>query len=394
MEEFSMAISLPGWPGQDEVGKRIERLRENLAAAQIDALLVTSQHNFEYYTGFRTLFWLSDTRPLFAVVRRDEPGVTIVVSRGEEKNEHNGPNPRVRPIFYDGFTEVAIQAVGQVLSKLPSGSSIGVDYGRDMFGRGSLALIDYLRGEPNRYHLTDAADLIWKQRMVKSNHELQAVKNACQIATEAFFEGLPDLRIGMSEYEFGQRLKQRMIGLGADSVDWLPVRFGRGGRAYAQPNSGVELKQDDFIWADIGVRRADQISDLSRVAKVGKATAEQEDLYGYVRGVTHRLAEGIRPGMTGHDAFILFEKLWSERQLSRISSAGRVGHGSGIALTEPPSLMAGSQEVILEDMVLHVEPKLEAAGGVFQVEEVFRVTASGPEFLSPLAPEKLPIVDL
>ncbi|RWA52613.1 hypothetical protein AU476_16995 [Cupriavidus sp. UYMSc13B] len=78
-------------------------MRENLATAQIDALLVTSQHNFEYYTGFRTLFWLSDTRPLFAVVRRDEPGVTIVVSRGEEKNEHNGRNPRVRPIFYDAL---------------------------------------------------------------------------------------------------------------------------------------------------------------------------------------------------------------------------------------------------------------------------------------------------
>ncbi|MGF6875759.1 M24 family metallopeptidase [Paraburkholderia sp. MM5477-R1] len=389
-----MAISLPEWPSQEEVGGRIERLRENLATGGLDALVVTSQHNFEYYTGFRTLFWLSDTRPLFAVVRRDKPGVTIVASRIEEKNEHNGRNPRVRPVFYDGFTDDAIRAVGQVLSELPSGSAIGFDYGRDMLGRGSVALIDSLRGETSSYRLTDAADLIWTQRMVKSDHELQAVKNACYIATTAFFEGLPDLRIGMTEYAFGQQLKQRMIGLGADSVDWLPVRFGRGGRSYAQPNSGVRLELDDFVWADIGVRRADQISDLCRVAKVGKATAEQEDLYGYVRGVTLRLAEGIRPGMTGHDAFVLFERLWSERQLARISSAGRVGHGSGIALTEPPSLMAGSTEVILEDMVLHVEPKLEAAGGVFQVEEVFRVTSSGPEFLSPLAPERLPIVEL
>ncbi|RUV66907.1 M24 family metallopeptidase, partial [Mesorhizobium sp. M1A.F.Ca.IN.020.30.1.1] len=138
----------------------------------------------------------------------------------------------------------------------------------------------------------------------------------------------------------------------------------------------------------------DQISDLNRVAKIGSATREQEDLYEFVRGVTLRLAEGIRPGMTGHDAYTLFDELWSVRNLSNLASAGRVGHGSGIALTEPPSLMAGSTEVIQQDMVLHVEPKLEAAGGVFQTEEVFRVTPNGPEFLSAVSPAMLPIVEV
>ncbi|TIS14331.1 MAG: aminopeptidase P family protein, partial [Mesorhizobium sp.] len=260
--------------------------------------------------------------------------------------------------------------------------------------RGSIALIDLLRAAPHHFTLSDAADLIWRQRLIKSEHELQAKRAACKIATDAFFVGLADLRLGMSEYEFGQVLKQRMIDLGADSVDWLPVRFGRGGGSYAQPNADSKLQTDDFVWVDMGVRRADQISDLNRVAKIGSATREQEDLYEFVRGVTLRLAEGIRPGMTGHDAYTLFDELWSVRNLSNLASAGRVGHGSGIALTEPPSLMAGSTEVIQQDMVLHVEPKLEAAGGVFQTEEVFRVTPNGPEFLSAVSPAMLPIVEV
>lgn len=57
------------------------------------------------------------------------------------------------------------------------------------------------------------------------------------------------------------------------------------------------------MWA----RRADQISDLDRVAKVGKATPEQEDLYGFVGGLTVRLAEKVRPGMTGPTVYRLFE---------------------------------------------------------------------------------------
>lgn len=384
----------PLWPGEAEIGARVEGLRASMADASIHAMILTSRQNFEYYSGFRTLFWASDTRPLLAVVRQDRAGIAIIVNSSEERNAQAWPNPHVHPLYYQGYTDVAMSLAGEFLSDLRAGAAVGLDYGPDMFGRGSIALIDYLRAKPRNFKLSDEANLIWRQRLVKSQHELDAKREVCRIATDSFFAGLADLRIGMNEYEFGQLLKQRMIGLGADSVDWLPVRFDPAGKSYAQPNYDFPLAHGNFIWVDMGVRRADQISDLDRVAKVGKATPEQEDLYGFVRGVTIRLAEKIRPGMTGEKVYHLFEELWSERQLSRLTAAGRVGHGSGIALTEPPSLMAGSSEIILEDMILHVEPKLELAGGVYQTEEVFRVTRTGPEFLSDIAPERLPIVDL
>lgn len=384
----------PHWPGEAEVGARIARLRANMADANVDAVILTSRQNFEYYSGFRTLFWTSDTRPLLAIARRDRAGIAIIINGSEERNAQAWPNRHVQPVYYHGYTEVAVSAAGEFLNDLPAGAAVGFDYGPDMFGRGSIALIDYLRSAPRNFRLSDQADLIWQQRLVKSQHELATKREACRIATKSFFAGLADLRLGMNEYEFGQLLKQRMIALGADSVDWLPVRFDPAGKSYAQPNHEVPLARGNFIWVDMGARRADQISDLDRIAKVGRATPEQEDLYGFVRGVTIRLAEKVRPGMTGAMVYRLFEELWSERKLSRLTAAGRVGHGSGIALTEPPSLMAGSNEIILEDMVLHLEPKLEMADGVYQTEEVFRVTESGPEFLSDIAPERLPIVDL
>ncbi|WP_457578220.1 M24 family metallopeptidase [Ensifer adhaerens] len=391
-----MSDKAPCWPTETEVSERVSCLKKNMEAAGLDALVITSQHNFEYYTGYRTLFWLSDTRPFLAVVRLDKSGISIVLNQGERRDSFSRDNPNVHLVSYQGFTEFALQATANYLGDLPRGSSVGLDYGRDLNGRGSLFLIDSLRNTPHNFALLEAADLIWRQRVIKSKHELKAKRIACGIATDAFFEGLADLRLGMTEYEFGQILKVRMIGLGADSIDWLPVRFGQGEMDYAAPNSDRQLQADDFVWVDMGVRRGDQISDLNRIAKVGKVTPEQDDIYGFVRDVTLRLAEGIRPGMTGHDAFAVFEKLWSARNFSqrgKLAIAGRVGHGSGIALTEPPSLMAGSSEVIIEDMVLHVEPKLEIAGGVFQVEEVFRVTPNGPEFLSAISPSNLPSVE-
>ncbi|NGO53888.1 M24 family metallopeptidase [Allomesorhizobium camelthorni] len=391
---MNMPSAVPSWPDAAECSARLAQLKKHMAVARVDALVVTSKPNFEYYTGFRSLFWLSDTRPFLAVVRQDRPDIAVVLSSVEARDAASLGNPDVTAIFYDGFTDAGISTAAAALDGLVSGARVGLDYGMDMMGRGSVTLVDRLRAAPNNFEVIEAAELIWRQRMVKSAHELAAKQDACAIATDAFFEGLGDLKLGMTEYEFAQLLKQRMIGLGADSVDWLPIRFGGMGMSYSRLNGGIALKRGDFVWADMGARRADQISDVNRIAKIGKATPEQDDIYGFVRGVTLSTAERVRPGMTGGDVFAIFQELWSIRPGLKIVSAGRVGHGSGISLTEPPSLMAASTEVILEDMVLHVEPKLEVLDGVFQVEEVFRVTAGGPEFLTKTAPEKLPIVDL
>ncbi|SFN97628.1 Creatinase/Prolidase N-terminal domain-containing protein [Bradyrhizobium sp. Rc3b] len=232
----------PLLPGEEEIGARIARLRVNMADANVDALILTSRQNFEYYSGFRTLFWASDNRPLLAIARRDRAEVAIIINSSEERNAQARPNCHVQPVFYHGYTEVAVSAAGEFLNDLPT-----VDYGLDMFGRGSIALFDHLRGASRTFRLSDQADLIWQQRLVKVSTNWPSKRQACRIATESFFAGLAHLRLGMNKYEFGQLLKQRMIALGADSVDSLPVRFDPPGKSYAQPKHDVAFARGNFI---------------------------------------------------------------------------------------------------------------------------------------------------
>lgn len=44
-------------------------------------------------------------------------------------------------------------------------------------------------------------------------------------------------------------------------------------------------------------------------------------------------------------------------------------------------------------VILHVEPKLERDGGVFQFEKCIYVRENGVEFLTPLCPEKMLIIN-
>ncbi|WP_352522233.1 MULTISPECIES: M24 family metallopeptidase [Mesorhizobium] len=89
--------------------------------------------------------------------------------------------------------------------------------------------------------------------------------------------------------------------------------------------------------------------------------------------------------------------VWGVRGLSRRSgssgssvTASRIGHGSGRNLTDPPSIAATSKEVLQKAMIIHVKPKYELDGGVFQIEEVAVVTKDGADPISGLSEEKFP----
>ena len=77
---------------------------------------------------------------------------------------------------------------------------------------------------------------------------------------------------------------------------------------------------------------------------------------------------------------------------------GRMGHGLGLDVTEPPSIAPGDETRLEEGMVITLEPSavLPGAGGMAQRlmvhEEDLVVTRSGWELLSRRAPSALPVI--
>ena len=75
------------------------------------------------------------------------------------------------------------------------------------------------------------------------------------------------------------------------------------------------------------------------------------------------------------------------------NNVGRLGHGLGMQLTEPPSHMPGDGTVLEAGMVLTIEPGMEYAPGRMIVhEENLVVRAEGPELLTRRAPRELPMI--
>ena len=75
-------------------------------------------------------------------------------------------------------------------------------------------------------------------------------------------------------------------------------------------------------------------------------------------------------------------------------SVGRMGHGIGLQLTEPPSIMHTDQTIIEKNMIITLEPSIELNKNLMLVqEENILITEDGYKLLSTRTPEKLPIIN-
>ncbi|MEL6280767.1 MAG: aminopeptidase P family N-terminal domain-containing protein, partial [Pseudomonadota bacterium] len=76
-----------GFPAE-EFRARVARAQQRMAAADLEALLLTTEPDVRYFTGFLTRFWESPTRPWFLLGGetsfghgRSGPSLTIARTR-------------------------------------------------------------------------------------------------------------------------------------------------------------------------------------------------------------------------------------------------------------------------------------------------------------------------
>ena len=77
-----------------------------------------------------------------------------------------------------------------------------------------------------------------------------------------------------------------------------------------------------------------------------------------------------------------------------IGKVGRMGHGLGKVMTEPPSVKPEDKTKLVPGMVLTVEPSaMFGSGNILVHEENIVITKSGARLLSRRAPREIPVIE-
>lgn len=374
-----------------EYEARAERAQARMIDENLDALVVTSPPNVRYFSGFASQFWESPTRPWFVILPRAGGAIAVVPDIGAPAFEATWID-QVRSWPAPQPEDDGVSLLADTLQGLPRVSGrIGWEMGRESIIRMPIKDFDTLRAKVSGLEFVDGSPAIWSLRMVKSDREVGHIRHICQLASMAF-EAMPDrLQLGDSELSAAQKLSAELIARGADSIPFMAACSGPGG--YDQIIVGSRerpLDEGDVLFIDLGALYDGYSCDFDRNFAFGSLSGEAAKAHEAIWQATEAGIAAARPGATTTDLFNAMARVL-ESAGSKGLNVGRLGHGLGLQLTEPPSNKPGDETPLVPGMVMTIEPGMEYAPGKMIVhEENVVITEDGCELLTRRAPREMP----
>jgi len=372
---------------------RVERAQRMMGERSIDLLLLTTEAEFRYYSGFLTQFWQSPTRPWFLLVPREGSPVAVIPEIGvplmertwiEEIRSWPAPTPD---------DEGVSLLVAEIRSLGAGAGTIGVPMGPETLIRMPLSDWRRVTTELQSASFVDASPVIRTARIVKSEAEIAKVSHICGVASDAF-DRVPRLAgAGIPLVEVFRAFKIALLEEGADDVPYLVGAGEAGGYGdVISPPSNRPLADGDILMMDTGAVWDGYFCDFDRNYAIGSASDEAFWAYDTLYRATDAGLEAAVPGAVAADLFEAMRAVIDDAGYSA-GNVGRFGHGLGMQLTEWPSHTPTDRTVLAPGMVLTLEPGLEFAPGRGMVhEENLVIRTDGPELLSRRASPELPVI--
>ncbi len=332
---------------------RIERLRAGLE----EPLLVTNGFNVRYLVGFSSsnaaLFVEPERVRLFSDFRYAEAARAV-----------------------DGveFVETKrslVAALAELLEGTVGFEADAVSYSSwEVLRAGGLALV------PRR-------GLVETLRAVKDDAELEAIRRAGEITSQAYARFAEERFVGRSERELAWQLDVLFRELGAEgpAFETIVASGPNAARPHARPTDR-EVEAAETVVIDAGATADGYCADCTRTFATGVLSDQLEEAYAATLEGQLAGLEAARAGVTGVDADAAARAEIEAAGLGEKFGHG-LGHGVGLEVHEAPGLSRESSDTLTAGNVVTVEPGvyLEGLGGI-RIEDLVVVTEGEPEVLT------------
>jgi len=271
--------------------------------------------------------------------------------------------------------------------------------------------------------LRDVRTPIKEMRLIKDKHEIDIMRRAAAISTEAHKRAMRFTRPDIYEYEVEAELLHEFCGHGARHPAYTSIVAG-GANACTLHYVGnnAKLKDGDLLLIDAGCELEGYASDITRTFPInGKFSAAQKDVYEIVLAAQAAAISAAKPGKTWnapHDAALrLLSQGFIDLKLCKGSVdkvlekedykkfyMHRTGHWLGMDVHDVGDYKIEDKWRKLESgMVLTVEPGcyIRPADNVpmklwnigIRIEDDVLITAKGNEVLTNAAPKTVAAIE-
>jgi Xaa-Pro dipeptidase len=362
----------------DEYQARIARAQRLLVLQkpQMDALFVAPGTALYYFTGVR--WWPSERLLGLLIPQKGEPLVVCPAFEEARFREQLRIPAEVRVWQEDESpTKLAASAL----------ADRGVRTGRIGVEEATMfTFYDHLRQAAPGLEFTSADPVTIACRGVKSAHELELMRLACEATCDVYRAVFASLKEGMSQSDVSALVEAgyAKMGLRGDAM----VLFGA---AAALPHGTTKpqtLREGDVVLIDDGCKVEGYSSDVTRTGIFGKPTEKIQRVFEIVRKAQDAALDAARKGRLSGTV--------DDAARGAITSAGygpdykffthRLGHGIGLDGHEHSYLVRGSKTTLMPGMTFSNEPGIYIPGefGV-RCEDVMVIAEDGAAQL--LTPE-------
>ena len=350
-----------------EYAARVKRLMRMMKRRKLDSLVILTEVNRHYFTGFKS------SNGILAVTRDEEP-VFFTDFRYLETARNRIDVAAVRRIGAGKekpFRQVGLLAVRGKWRKTGYEGAVPAAVFKEL----GAAL-------PKEVSLEDGSGVIRDLRSVKSPREQAVIRRAACLADALFARLTVEVRPGMSEWEIRCLIRSHIDKLSqGEAFPCIACVGSNASRCHHEP-SGRILRPGQELLLDFGLVAGSYLSDMTRTIFYGRPSARLRKIHSIVLEANRRAIDAVRAG----------------RKCSRVDAIGRrviekagygryfghsLGHGLGLEIHENPSFSTRDNTHLKPGMVMTVEPGiyLPWVGGV-RIEDMVLVRNDGCEVLT------------
>jgi len=358
----------------DRFEARRKKLLQLLRNEGLPAMLVTSETNVSYLTGFT-----GDSS--YLILGQD---LAVVISDSRYTTQLKEECPTLDAVIRKSDVTLP-QASAKVLRKAKV-SQLGFE-GQNV----TFELHQKLGAALPGVELVSMSGRIENDlRAIKDADEIRDLRLAVQFAARGHEFLRATLTPDMTERQAAHELEHAMRRFGAEGVSFTPI-IAVGDRA-ALPHyhpGDLTMAQSPILLTDWGAQtRSGYRSDLTRVLVTGRPTSKLEKVYNVVLEAQLRAIAAIGPGVSCRDVDTAARETIANAGYGKRFGHG-LGHGIGLDIHEQPRLSPTSETILQPGMVVTVEPGIYLPGwGGVRIEDDVLVTRDGHEVLSDGVPKE------
>ena len=366
-----------------ELESRIHICQNKMEEKGLVGMVVTGDQNITYYADFRSpCRWNTFTRPTFMFI--PVKGTPILYTQVMFT-----PVAQERATYYeqenfDSLLGPTIKELVALMKRLNMvKGKVGFELGHEQRMGMEIKMFLELKEALSEVEIVDATDIIWSQRLIKSEAEITCIRRACNATSYAFDRVYENIKEGMTERDITIMAQKFMLLGGAERPGFHIITAGEGNyNRICDTGRNRKLKDGDFLWLDMGAVYNGYWADFCRSGVVGEISENRKHMQNLVHEVTMEAAEMLRPGVNVKEVAQACVDGMRKRGVDVNFECGRMGHGIGINSTEPPSITLQNDFILQEGMVIALEPGISAEDGLYDIEEIFVVRKHGGECLS------------